>query len=613
MNTHQLFQTAKSRNALLVLLGCLAVLVAAAVLASLTQRSFGRVAVSNVTYPNFNGILIRAKLFKPLIASKAHPVPGIVYIHGYQNNRETSDAYSIELARRGFAVLAIDAIGRGNSGVPKDLHAPDFDDTYGGRTSLEHLKSLPFVDAGAVGLMGHSVGASIVYRIALEDPTVKALVISGFAYKTNATAQRPKNMLMTFGRYDEYRNRMTGTRHFEAEWMRSELTRRVFGSDNPQAGKTYGNFADGTARRIIIPPITHLHESHSEMAVAEAIEWMRQALHPPPQYWIPANRQIWPIKEWSTLVAMLACLASLLPLGLLLLKTPFFRSLQGPVSGSYACSRGSYLRIAALNGLIMWLYLPLVFVLFGIHVYLVKIDRAFPMMMVNGIVWWFVWINIIGFVIFRFWFKKRSRQTGLTLADLGLSYQPDRFALDKVQIAKTALLAAILFAFAYLSEYILERILIVDFRFIFPFASDLTAYRAFMWVIYFPWLLLAFVLLGIFVHGQLCRPLKDKWWKTFISWSFSNTAALVIPLLTIIAVQYVPLYITGWIPFEGPGGMLVSFVLNLFHIIGVLIMVIPISTWFYQLTGKIYLGAVLNAALVTWMFVSSQVIAPIPV
>ena len=251
--------------------------------------------------------------------------------------------------------------------------------------------------------------------------------------------------------------------------------------------------------------------------------------------------------------------------------------------------------------------------LFGIHVYVVKVDRAFPMMMVNGIVWWFVWINIIGFVIFRFWFKKRSRQTGLTLADLGLSYQPDRFALDKVQIAKTVLLAAILFAFAYLSEYILERILIVDFRFIFPFASDLTAYRAFMWVIYFPWLLLAFVLLGIFVHGQLCRPLKDKWWKTFISWSFSNTAALVIPLLTIIAVQYVPLYITGWIPFEGPGGMLVSFVLNLFHIIGVLIMVIPISTWFYQLTGKIYLGAVLNAALVTWMFVSSQVIAPIPV
>jgi len=45
-----------------------------------------------------------------------------------------------------------------------------------------------------------------------------------------------------------------------------------------------------------------------------------------------------------------------------------------------------------------------------------------------------------------------------------------------------------------------------------------------------------------------------------------------------------------------------SFILNLFHIIGVLIVVVPISTWFYQLTGKIYLGALLNALTVTWMF-----------
>ena len=59
--------------------------------------------------------------------------------------------------------------------------------------------------------------------------------------------------------------------------------------------------------------------------------------------------------------------------------------------------------------------------------------------------------------------------------------------------------------------------------------------------------------------------------------------------------------------------MLIAFTHNLFHIIGVLILVIPISTWFYQLTGRIYLGAILNAGLVTWMFVSSQVIAPIPV
>ena len=50
--------------------------------------------------------------------SAESPAPGVVYIHGYQNNRETSDAYAIEMARRGFVVLEIDAIGRGNSGDP---------------------------------------------------------------------------------------------------------------------------------------------------------------------------------------------------------------------------------------------------------------------------------------------------------------------------------------------------------------------------------------------------------------------------------------------------------------------------------------------------------------
>ena len=86
-----------------------------------------------------------------------------------------------------------------------------------------------------------------------------------------------------------------------------------------------------------------------------------------------------------------------------------------------------------------------------------------------------------------------------------------------------------------------------------------------------------------------------------------------MPLLLFLPIQYVPLFTTGAIPLVGPGGMLASFTMNLFHIIGVLVMVTPISTWFYQLTGKPYLGALVNAALAAWMFTSSQVIAPIPV
>lgn len=230
-------------GAAIVFIACLVVMAGALMLASLVQTDFGRVEVSNVVYRNYNGIQIRAKLLKPIRATEAHPAPGIVYVHGYQNNRETSDPYCIELARRGFAVLEIDAIGRGNSGVPDDPRSPGFDKTYGTATSLDYIRSLPFVSPSRVGMMGHSLGAEMAYAVALRDASVKALVISGFAYTKEASRTNPLNLLMIFGKWDEYRKRMTGTRDFEGEWMGSELSKRVIPADNPKFGVTYGDFS----------------------------------------------------------------------------------------------------------------------------------------------------------------------------------------------------------------------------------------------------------------------------------------------------------------------------------------------------------------------------------
>lgn len=613
MNTRELFRKDRRSGAPVLFAGCLLVTFLAVLAASFVQTDFGKIEVTNLTYDNFNAIKVRAKLLRPVQATEMHPVPGVVYIHGYQNNRETGDAYCIELARRGFVVLNIDAIGRGNSGIPNDPKDPDFDRSYGGRTSLEVLRAMPFVKKDSVGLMGHSLGAEMAYGVALRAPEVKALVLTGFAYTLEASRENPRNMLMVLGRWDEFRRRMTGTQDIEKEWMKTPQTRRVFPVDASEIGKTYGDFASGTARRVVVPGVTHVQETHSSEAIAETLAWMRQALHPPEAYWIDAGRQIWPVKEWATLTAMVACLFSLMPLGLMLLRSRFFSPLQVAAYGGYSCSWNRFLKYGGINGLLMWLYLPLVFVLFGLHIYVVRIDRAFPMMMVNGIVWWFFCINLIGFFLFRRWFKRRSKEDGLTLKDLGISYEPKRFALPAGLIFKAALLGALLFAFAYFTQHVLEKIFIVDFRFIFPFASDLTPYRALLGLRYLPFLLAGFIFMSIFLHGQLRRPRKDTWLKTFISWSWANILLLVLPLILFLMIQYVPLFATGVIPFVGPGGMFVSFILNLFHIIGVLLLVIPITTWFYQITGKIYLGAFLNGLLVTWMFVSSQVIAPIPV
>jgi len=597
-------------KAWIVLVVLLVVLLGAEILASQVQQNFGRVEVSNVIFENSKGIPVRSKLLRPIGATPEKLVPGVVYIHGYQNNRETSDAYAIEMARRGFVVLEIDAIGRGNSGNPGDINDPDFDPTFGGLAAFEFLKKLPFVDEKSVGLMGHSLGAETAYQIALADPTVRALSISGFAYTEEATTNSPQNMLMIFGQYDEYRERMTGTTNVGSEWLSSPQTQAAFGGrDNLEYGVAYGNFEDGSARMVVLLPVIHIMESHSKAGVAAAVSWMRAALNPDPDLWIDENSQIWEIKEFATLVAMLAGLFSLLPLGIIFLQTRFFATIQDEISTVYACTRRKFWKPAIINGILMWLYLPLIFSLFGIHVYLIPIDKIFPMMLVNGIVWWFLWINIFGFFILRRW----RRKTDISWYDLGISYVKDRFVLDWGQIGKTTLLAFILFAFVYLVEHTFEAIYIVDYRFVFPFANDLTPYRFGMWLLYFPFLLIGFIQMGYFLHGQLRLPQKNSWLKTYLYWAGVNTLTMIVPLILFLLVQYIPIFTLGVVPFVGPGGVLANFTMSLFHIIGVLMMIVPLQTWFFQWTGRPYLGAILNAAIVAWMFTSSQVIAPIPI
>ena len=55
------------------------------------------------------------KLYEPVTATAENPAPGVLLLHGYQNDSETCAAYAIELARRGAVVLALDEYGHGAS------------------------------------------------------------------------------------------------------------------------------------------------------------------------------------------------------------------------------------------------------------------------------------------------------------------------------------------------------------------------------------------------------------------------------------------------------------------------------------------------------------------
>ncbi len=55
------------------------------------------------------------ELYTPKTATAQNKAPGILLLHGYQNDHETNAAYAIELARRGAVVMSIDEFGHGRT------------------------------------------------------------------------------------------------------------------------------------------------------------------------------------------------------------------------------------------------------------------------------------------------------------------------------------------------------------------------------------------------------------------------------------------------------------------------------------------------------------------
>ena len=62
--------------------------IGAEVIANAVMTSGYTVEVRNVWIENKNGLRLRGKLYRPIEATADNPAPGIVYLHGYQNNRE---------------------------------------------------------------------------------------------------------------------------------------------------------------------------------------------------------------------------------------------------------------------------------------------------------------------------------------------------------------------------------------------------------------------------------------------------------------------------------------------------------------------------------------------
>ena len=199
------------------------------------QTDHGNIEISMGTIDTEAGFL-NFKLYEPATATSENPAPGVLLLHGYQNDHETCAAYAIELARRGVVVMSLDEFGHGSSSAGllnrgyvnhrvkvnfgEDSEADGtfvqigstkryrllmnfsnlsfFDDHYtkddagntitdsscGGVAAYAVLASMDNVDASRLGLSGHSMGTWSSWSVAAA---FSGMVIEGVDISPKAT------------------------------------------------------------------------------------------------------------------------------------------------------------------------------------------------------------------------------------------------------------------------------------------------------------------------------------------------------------------------------------------------------------------------------------------
>ncbi len=498
-----------------------------------------------------SGVRVQAlaggQVYLPPPVAAAPRLPGVVIV---PDGQVPLGALGWELARHGFVALVP---GPGGDG-------------------LSQMRAMAQVDAAAIGLLGIGAGAAAVLHMAEAAPdSYRAMLLLNAGLGAQALGPAlPRNLALIYGADEEFARHAWGVER-AGEVTRHPLLARLFGiRAEADPGRVYGSVADGRARMLLMPPVTHAFAGYSRAVVAGSVGWFARTL--PGARAVDAANQLWIWPQLGGGLALAGLLAVLLGGFEILLTLPGFEMLAGPPDSAAAGRNMTW-----WSGWVLASWVPVLgyFAFLGLGATYLPAGAVFQQAVTNQVMGWLVLSAVINLL--------------LTLALRG--DQADAYGSPGLSLAG----AAVVLGGGYGVVAALAAVGVAPMA----MGLGLRALDGGEWgqaLAYLPGFTLAFVLILHNLHARLSVYADDA-----ITQYLSNIAALSAGMAVILAVQYGWLFATGHVlsP-EQPGAIVLAL-----RLLPMLVALGGVATFMWRRTGNVLPGAFVCGGLATWFMVAA--------
>ncbi|MBI5688943.1 MAG: alpha/beta fold hydrolase [Verrucomicrobia bacterium] len=599
------------------LCGCVLVVLLAGFLASRVQTSGGAVQVVGLKIPTQNGQWLVADLFRPRTATAEKPAPLVVVVPGFQRSKETQANLSIELARRGVVVIAIDPYAQGGSSSSTSPRSAT-EEGYGAFAVIEYAAStgvLNYVDKARLGVTGHSAGGNAALQAAStfgreaqqsgRPSKVHSAFVSGYVLTLTERTLRTvrSNVGISYALHDEgaYRNELKhGDLRRAPEALRlvqSGLGREGAGLQEVEMDRWYGDLAARTARVVHNEPLLHPFQPYSTVAMANQLAFFIKVFGladvPPP------GDQVWYWKELLCLVALVAAFLAIVPLARVLLAgVPYFGALVHPVPPAQPRPQGVgrlvYWTLFVLGALIAcFTYIPMAELSQKLFVAASGREQTwfFPQRMNNAVMLWAVLNSLVGYALFFLTYRFFGRHRGVRPEMWGA-------ATTGRELWRSFLLAVAIWLGFFLLLAGVYYFFHVDYRVLFFGARVFQPPVLILLLMYAPMFFLFFLSNSLRVNGAM-RLEGESEGRGMLLGGLANS----LGLLFIVVVQYATFAATGTVHWTD-GWLYINL---LFAVVPIMFVLPYYHRLFFRLTGRIYAGPMTTGLIFITILLSNTV------